>query len=150
MTLERRLGEHPLPPGTWVVAAGNRTQDRALVRALSSALINRVFLLHVRVDAREWLAWAQANGVHGDIIAFIAFMPEALMRTSTGPGTSRDSVKRPLASVWALWLPTSTWAPVSGLPPGPRMTPLSSRAACSRAVSIIPVTCPANGAGPCG
>ena len=80
LLLERRLGEHPLPEGTWVVAAGNRAQDRALVRALSSALINRVFLLHVRVDAHEWLAWAQANGVHGDVIAFIAFMPEALMR----------------------------------------------------------------------
>src|ERR1700745_1175015 len=34
LLLERRLGEHALPPGTWVVAAGNRMQDRALVRAL--------------------------------------------------------------------------------------------------------------------
>jgi MoxR-like ATPase len=31
LLLERRLGEHALPPGTWVVAAGNRLQDRALV-----------------------------------------------------------------------------------------------------------------------
>lgn len=48
MLLEHRLGEYPLPPGTWVVAAGNRVEDRALVRALSSALVNRVILLHVR------------------------------------------------------------------------------------------------------
>ena len=32
LLLERRLGEHALPAGTWVVAAGNRMQDRALVR----------------------------------------------------------------------------------------------------------------------
>lgn len=80
LLLERRLGEHRLPPGTWVVAAGNRMQDRALVRAMSSALVNRVFIVHVRADHREWLRWAQANGVHADVIAFIAFMPDALMR----------------------------------------------------------------------
>src|SRR5690606_30282948 len=50
LLLERRLGEHALPPGTWVVAAGNRVQDRALVRALSSALVNRVSILNIRVD----------------------------------------------------------------------------------------------------
>ena len=33
LLLERRIGEHPLPPGTWVVAAGNRVEDRSLVRA---------------------------------------------------------------------------------------------------------------------
>jgi hypothetical protein len=80
LLLERRLGEHSLPKGTWVVSAGNRMQDRALVRALSSALVNRVFLIQVRVDVAEWLAWAQSNGVHSDVMAFIAFMPEALMR----------------------------------------------------------------------
>src|ERR687895_1176553 len=76
LLLERRLGEHRLPPGTWVVAAGNRVEDRALVRALSSALINRVTILHVRVDVKEWLAWARVNGVRGDILSFIGIMPD--------------------------------------------------------------------------
>lgn len=80
LLLERRLGEHALPPGTWVVAAGNRSQDRALVRALSSALINRVIILNVRIDVREWLVWAGVNRVRSEILAFITFMPEALMR----------------------------------------------------------------------
>src|ERR687895_432941 len=62
LLLERRLGEHELPRGTWVVAAGNRQQDRALVRSLSSALINRVSILNVRVDTQEWLDWAMVNG----------------------------------------------------------------------------------------
>ncbi|HZR98567.1 MAG TPA: AAA family ATPase, partial [Chloroflexota bacterium] len=80
LLLERRLGEHLLPPGTWVVAAGNRVEDRALVRALSSALVNRVIILHVRVDAREWLRWARCNGVRSDVLSFISIMPDALMR----------------------------------------------------------------------
>jgi hypothetical protein len=80
LLLERRLGEHALPPGTWVVAAGNRAQDRALVRAMSSALVNRVTILHLRVDADEWQGWAARNGVRADIRGFIAHMPDALMR----------------------------------------------------------------------
>jgi hypothetical protein len=80
LLLERRLGEHALPTGTWVVSAGNRAQDRALVRALSSALVNRVTILHVRVDPQEWLDWATANRVRADILSFISYMPDALMR----------------------------------------------------------------------
>jgi hypothetical protein len=63
-----------------VVAAGNRAADRALVRSLSSALVNRVFVLHVRVDNKEWLAWARANKVRAEVQGFVAFMPEGLMR----------------------------------------------------------------------
>jgi hypothetical protein len=80
LLLERRLGEHALPAGTWVVAAGNRVQDRALVRALSSALINRVSILNVRVDVQEWLDWATGHGVRAEILNFISYMPDALAR----------------------------------------------------------------------
>ena len=80
LLLERRIGEYALPKGTWVVAAGNRAQDRALVRSLSSALINRVTLLHVRVDTGDWLAWAERARVRTEISSFIHTMPDALMR----------------------------------------------------------------------
>jgi MoxR-like ATPase len=80
LLLERRLGEHALPPGTWVVAAGNRMQDRALVRAMSSALVNRVTVLHLRADVDEWQAWAAAHGIRADVRSFVAYMPDALAR----------------------------------------------------------------------
>ena len=80
LLLERRIGEVKLPAGSWVVAAGNRAEDRALVRALSSALVNRMAIINVRVDLREWLIWARANHIRSDIQAFINFQPEALAR----------------------------------------------------------------------
>jgi len=80
LLLERRIGEFELPAGTWVVAAGNRAEDRALVRTISSALINRVLILHIRIDVTEWLAWAAANGVRDDVRAFVAARPDALLR----------------------------------------------------------------------
>lgn len=80
LLLERRLGEHELPKGTWVVAAGNRQEDRALVRQMSSALVNRTFQLQIKADVKEWLIWAEKNNIREEIISFITFLPEALMR----------------------------------------------------------------------
>jgi MoxR-like ATPase len=80
LLLERRIGEHLLPEGTWVVAAGNRAEDKALVRTISSALVNRVLILNVRIDVGEWLAWAAANGVRADVLRFIENDPDALLR----------------------------------------------------------------------
>jgi len=80
LLLERRIGEFALPRGTWVVAAGTRMQDRALVRAMSSALVNRVTILHIRVDTDEWLQWAAVHGVRPEIRRFVASMPESLVR----------------------------------------------------------------------
>src|SRR5262245_8347396 len=80
LLLERRVGEHRLPKGTWVIAAGNRSEDRALVRTLSSALVNRVFVIPVRVDLAEWLAWAERAGVRPEVRGFIRFVPQALQR----------------------------------------------------------------------
>jgi hypothetical protein len=80
LLLERRLGEHALPAGSWVVSAGNRVEDRALVRDLSAALVNRLFLLQIRVDAAEWFAWAARQNVRDEVIQFLTHMPEALQR----------------------------------------------------------------------
>ncbi|MGF1580557.1 MAG: AAA family ATPase, partial [Gemmataceae bacterium] len=97
LLLERRLGEHHLPDGTWVVAAGNRQEDRALVRTMSSALINRVTILHIRVDPHEWLTWAEHNNIRQDIRLFIGFMPETLMRP-----VPADPVPFSTPRAWAL------------------------------------------------
>jgi MoxR-like ATPase len=86
LLLERRLGEHGLPAGTWVVAAGNRSQDRALVRTISSALVNRVVILEIRADLSEWLQWARRFGVREEIMSFVEQTPAALSRPVSAPG----------------------------------------------------------------
>lgn len=86
LLLERRLGEHRLPAGTWVVAAGNRAEDKALVRTISSALVNRLTILQIRVDVAEWLQWARSNGIRRDVVTFIEDRHEGLQRAMTAPG----------------------------------------------------------------
>src|SRR6266576_1138135 len=39
---ERRIGEYILPQGSVVIGAGNRSQDNAIVKTMSSALLNRM------------------------------------------------------------------------------------------------------------
>lgn len=82
LLLDRRIGEHHLPLGTWVVAAGNRPEDHALVRSLSTALVNRVIILDVKVDFKEWAVWASSNGVRKDILSFLLCHPVALQRST--------------------------------------------------------------------
>jgi len=44
---DRRLGEYRLPAGSVVVGAGNRAHDQAIVKPMSSAMMNR--MLHVEL-----------------------------------------------------------------------------------------------------
>ncbi|HLL83367.1 MAG TPA: MoxR family ATPase, partial [Longimicrobium sp.] len=44
---ERRVGEYQLPEGSVVVGAGNRAQDSAIVKPMSSALLNRMVHVHL-------------------------------------------------------------------------------------------------------
>lgn len=97
LLLERRVGEYRLPSGTWVVAAGNRAEDRALVRTISSALVNRVILLHVRVDLDEWIDWATTHGIRKEVVGFVRDYPQSLLRD-----VPREPVPFSTPRAWAL------------------------------------------------
>ena len=75
---ERRIGEYELPKGSVVVGAGNRAQDSAIVKPMSSALINRMIHAHLKVDHREWLAWAHEQGIHPLVTEYVAMRPDHL------------------------------------------------------------------------
>jgi MoxR-like ATPase len=71
LILDRRIGEFTLPAGAIVIGAGNRAEDAAITRPLSSALINRLVHVQLRASARDWLEWAIAAGVHELIVSYI-------------------------------------------------------------------------------
>lgn len=77
--LDRRLGDmYTVPPGWYIVAAGNRVEDRAVSCAMSSALANRFLHVEIRPDAESFLKWANENGLHQSVINFIRYRPELL------------------------------------------------------------------------
>jgi hypothetical protein len=77
--LDRRLGDsYQVPPGWYVVAAGNRAEDQAVATTMSSALANRFCHIELGVDLESWLSWARPAGVHPNIIGFLRFRPQLL------------------------------------------------------------------------
>lgn len=75
---ERRIGEYHLPPGSIVIGAGNRSQDSAIVKPMSSALLNRMVHVHLRVSYRDWLEWAYENHIHPKVLEYIQNRPDHL------------------------------------------------------------------------
>src|SRR5690242_17390961 len=75
---ERRIGEYHLPSGSIVIGAGNRAQDSAIVKPMSSALLNRMVHVHLKVSHREWLDWAAENNIHHLVLEYIKLRPDHL------------------------------------------------------------------------
>jgi len=86
---DRRVGDHKLPEGSFIVLLGNRAEDRVHIEKLSSAVVNRIVNIRVRLDLDDWLSWAFKNGIDPLITSFIKFRPDLL---STFNGAKWDGV----------------------------------------------------------
>lgn len=75
---ERRIGEYHLPEGSIVVGAGNRSTDSAIVKTMSSALLNRMVHIQLKADAGQWIKWATKNSLHPWVIDYIIQRPDHL------------------------------------------------------------------------
>ncbi len=75
---ERRVGDYMLPDGSIVIGAGNRAQDQAIVRPMSSALLNRMVHVQLRAATKDWLEWAYLNQIHHWILDYIQQRPDHL------------------------------------------------------------------------
>lgn len=76
---EQRVGDFRLPAGSVVIGAGNRSEDAAIVRPMSSALINRMIHVQLIVNFRDWMTWAQANGIHPLVLNYLQTRPAHLV-----------------------------------------------------------------------
>jgi hypothetical protein len=96
LILDRRVGEHELGNGWYLVAAGNRRQDSNLVFQLSDPLISRFIHVEVLPDVDEWLQWAVQNGIEERVIGFIKFRSDLLLAVRP----DRSSVNFPCPRAW--------------------------------------------------
>ena len=91
---EQRLGEYQLPQGSIIILAGNRAQDNAITRAVSSALINRVLHIEMRANHRDWLKWAYEANLHYLVLKYIEIRPDHL---SVAPPKTEEPFSTPRA-----------------------------------------------------
>lgn len=79
LILDRMVGTHHLHHAVAIMAAGNKSTDRAIVNSLSTALQSRVITYELTVSKDDFLEHAVANGFDHRITGFISYMPSRLM-----------------------------------------------------------------------
>ena len=70
---ERRLGDYRLPDNVVIVAASNRTCDRAGANQMLSHTASRMVHFELVPDANHWLEWARENDIDERITDFINY-----------------------------------------------------------------------------
>lgn len=74
----RRAGDLELTDELYIIATGNRPEDKAGANRLPSQLAGRVRRFDMDVDLDDWVKWALSAGIQGDLIAFLRFRPNLL------------------------------------------------------------------------
>lgn len=79
LILDRRLGQlYKIPDGWYIVACGNRVEDRAVATMMSSALANRLMHFDMEPNAEDWGNWGISHEIHPTVTGFIKFRPDCL------------------------------------------------------------------------
>lgn len=78
LILDRRVGSYTVPEGWFIVAAGNRKEDRAASFDMPAPLANRFIHLEIEADLESFKHYALERGIDEQIIAFVMFRPELL------------------------------------------------------------------------
>jgi hypothetical protein len=78
LVLDRRVGDYTVPDSWYIVAAGNRVEDRAAVSQMPAPLTNRFLHFTVEADLASWKEYALTTGVKEEVISFLNFRPNLL------------------------------------------------------------------------
>ncbi len=78
LILDKKIGTYTLPAGTAIVAAGNRSIDRAAVHEMPTPVKNRFAHYEVEPNVDDWAAWAIRKGINPTIISFVRYRPTLL------------------------------------------------------------------------
>lgn len=78
LILDRQVGDYKVPEGWFIVAAGNRVEDRAAVSQMPAPVANRFIHFYVEPSLDSWKEYAITTGVSDQIISFLNFRPQLL------------------------------------------------------------------------
>ncbi len=78
LVLDRKVGDYTVPDGWFIIAAGNRVEDRAAVSQMPAPLANRFIHFTIEHDLTSWKEYALTSGVKEEIVSFLNFRPNLL------------------------------------------------------------------------
>ena len=90
LCLDRCIGEYQLPDGWTVVAASNRSTDRAGANSVITPLLNRFLHIDMEINVSDWLDWAVSGCIDERVRGFIRFKSEMLHQFDASDRTQRS------------------------------------------------------------
>jgi hypothetical protein len=78
LILDRQVGDYKVPEGWFIIAAGNRTEDRAAISQMPAPVANRFIHFHIDTSLDSWKEYAIAQEIDEKILAFLNFRPQLL------------------------------------------------------------------------
>lgn len=80
----KMFGNHPLPPGWVIVAAGNPPEFNKSVREFDVATLDRVRTIQVTAELDCWLDYAAQHSIHSAIRSYLSIYPDHFYLVETG------------------------------------------------------------------
>ncbi len=82
LLIERRIHNHVLPEGSWVLAAANPPDEEydQVELITDPAFMSRFFHLEITPNIKEWTNWSKTVGVPDEVTDFVNEYPEFLSR----------------------------------------------------------------------
>ncbi len=87
----KTFGNHRVPEGWVIAAAGNPSAYNRSARELDMATLDRVRCLNIEADVGVWREYAAQAGVHGAILSYLENRPQNFYRVE-GEGPERQFV----------------------------------------------------------
>ncbi len=78
LVLDKKIHQHNLPDGTFIIAADNPDNGNYAVETLDPALLDRFNVVNVEADVTGWLDYARNKNLNKVVRAFIADNPSKL------------------------------------------------------------------------
>lgn len=75
---DRRAGQLQLSPDLFIIATGNRTEDKSGANRITSKLANRTRRFDFQENIDDWTEWALDNDIDPILIQFLRFRPGLL------------------------------------------------------------------------
>ncbi|HOQ39240.1 MAG TPA: MoxR family ATPase [Fervidobacterium sp.] len=99
LLIDKRIHNHILPEGTWIMASMNPPDENydQVELITDPAFLSRFFIFEVHPEPKEWICWAKENNILNDIVDFIEKYPEFL---SVHGGVSLKTSIKPSPRSW--------------------------------------------------
>ena len=78
LILDRQVGDYKVPDGWFIIAAGNRIEDRAAVSQMPAPVANRFIHFNIDPSLDSWKEYAIKHGISEQILSFLNFRPQLL------------------------------------------------------------------------